>query len=173
MEISFRPLQRADFNQLQLWLSSPHVKAWWHDDLDAQEIEKKYGPRVDGSEATHVFIILFKGKDIGLIQYYLWDDYPSHATQLKADKNSAGIDLAIGDAQMVGQGLGSKIITEFLQQIVFLKTDAKSVITDPEEKNVQSLKAFAKAGFKPLRSVQLQDESYKRCVVGFNKNNAK
>lgn len=165
MDISFQPIKRSDFPQLENWLAEPHVKLWWHDELDAAAIEKKYGPRVDGTEPCHVFLIQYKRVPIGLIQYYLWSDYPKHATQLSAVENSAGIDLAIGNPQMVGRGLGSKIIREFLDQVVFKNPLVETVITDPEEKNVQSVRAFTKAGFQVVRSVRLANETNPRSVV--------
>ncbi len=95
-DFSFRPLNRQDFSILQKWLAEPHVREWWHDDLNAEEIEARYGPRVDGTEPTHVYIIIKDTKPIGIIQWYLWSDYPDHAAQLGADGTAAGIDLAIG-----------------------------------------------------------------------------
>lgn len=166
-DISFRPLERSDFPELEKWLAEPHVKRWWHDSLDASAIDAKYGPRVDGVEPSYVFIILFQKRAIGIIQYYLWSDYPKHGRQLGVDDNSAGIDLAIGDKHMTGQSLGPQIITEFLNQIVFTKTKVASVIADPEKNNIQSIKAFKKSGFQVLRDVQIEGEPYFRTVVGF------
>jgi hypothetical protein len=77
--ISFRPLERSDFPRLQKWLSAPHVAAWWNDHIDLGTVEAKYGPRVDGTEPTHVFVIEQEGRPIGWTQWYLWSDYPEHA----------------------------------------------------------------------------------------------
>jgi RimJ/RimL family protein N-acetyltransferase len=47
-----------------------------------------------------------------------------------------------------------------------LKTWAFStVITDPEERNLRSLRAFKKAGFTLTDTVQLAGENFKRQVV--------
>ena len=77
--ISFRPLQRSDFLVLQQWFVAPHIAAWWNERLDLASVEAKYGPRVDGTESTHVFVIEHEGDPIGWIQWYLWADYPEHA----------------------------------------------------------------------------------------------
>jgi aminoglycoside 6'-N-acetyltransferase len=53
---SFRPLSRSDFPLLQEWLGRAHVAAWWHERLDLTSVEVKYGPRVDGTEPTYVFV---------------------------------------------------------------------------------------------------------------------
>src|SRR5215475_10946901 len=77
--ISFRPLERSDFRLLQEWLAAPHVAVWWKECLDLASVEAKYGPRVDGTEPTHVFVVEQEGRPIGWIQWYLWADYPEHA----------------------------------------------------------------------------------------------
>jgi len=101
--ISFRPLERSDFPLLERWLSEPHVDAWWHEPLDLAGLEHKYGPRIDGIEPTHVFIIEHERQPIGWVQWYRWSDYPKHAAQFGAEPNAAGIDLAIGKVSALGQ----------------------------------------------------------------------
>ena len=125
----------------------------------------KYGPRVDGVEPTRVFVIEYTGRPIGWIQWYLWSDYPEHARQLRAELASAGIDLAIGELAMTGLGLGPVAIREFLRQIVFADPSVRPVITDPEESNFRSLRAFEKAGFTLANTIQLDGENFKRKIV--------
>lgn len=164
-DFKFRPITRADFPFIQKWLAEPHVKEWWHDDLDENGIESKYGPRADGTEPTHVYIILENTNPIGLIQWYLWSDYPAHAAQLGADQRAAGMDLAIGEKGSVGRGIGSAVITEFVRQIIFTASSANAVITDPEQQNSRSLRAFEKAGFTTTGTAQLKGEDFKRSIV--------
>jgi RimJ/RimL family protein N-acetyltransferase len=168
--VSFRPLRRSDFPLLQEWLSTPHVAAWWHEPLDLAGVEAKYGPRVDGAEPTHVFVIEYRGRPVGWIQWYLWSDYPEHALQLRADPASAGIDLAIGELAMTGLGLGPVAIRKFIGQIVFPDPRVGAVITDPEEHNHRSLRAFRKAGFTVTNTVQIAGENLKRRVVRMDRH---
>jgi aminoglycoside 6'-N-acetyltransferase len=163
--VSFRPLRRSDFPLLQQWLCAPHVAAWWHTSLDLPGVEAKYGPRVDGAEPTHVFVIEHCERPIGWIQWYRWSDYPEHARQLRADLAAAGIDLAIGDPAMTGLGLGPAAIREFLRRIVFRDPGVSAAIADPEEGNVRSLRAFKKAGFTMTNTVQLAGENFNRRVL--------
>jgi aminoglycoside 6'-N-acetyltransferase len=163
--LSFRPLGRSDFPLLEQWLSAPHVDAWWREGLDLAGVAEKFGPRVDGAEPTHVFVIEQDGRPIGWIQWYLWADYPAHALQLAAEPASAGMDLAIGELGMTGLGLGPAAIRAFLEQIVFRNASVSAVIADPEEKNLRSLRAFQKAGFRVTKTVQLVGENFKRRVV--------
>jgi aminoglycoside 6'-N-acetyltransferase len=163
--VSFRTLARSDFPLLQRWLSEPHVDAWWHDALDLVALEQKYGPRIDGIEPTHVFIIEYESRPIGWIQWYRWSDYPKHAAKLEAEPNTAGIDLAIGDVSVVGRGIGSGAIREFIVKLVSAEPGITAIVTDPEERNGRSCRAFEKAGFISVRTVELEGENVGRRVM--------
>ena len=163
--ISFRPLGRTDFPLLQEWLSTPHVAAWWNERLDLPGVEAKFGPPADGAEPIPVFVIEQEGRPIGWIQWYLWSDYPKHARQLGAEPTAAGIDLAIGELSMTGLGLGPATIREFVTQVVFSNSEVRAVVSDPEESNLRSLRAFEKAGFNVVRTVRLMGEECRRQVV--------
>jgi aminoglycoside 6'-N-acetyltransferase len=164
--ISFRSLSRSDFPLLQQWLGNPHVAAWWHQPLDLAGVEAMFGPRVDGIEPTHVFVIEYREQPVGWIQWYFWSDYVDHARQLGVEEpDSVGVDLAIGEEEMMGKGLGPSVIDKFLDQIVFIDPTVTSVFTDPEETNARSLRAFEKAGFTVVRKVKLSGETFQRNVV--------
>jgi aminoglycoside 6'-N-acetyltransferase len=138
---------------------------WWRERLDLAGVEAIYGPRVDGVEPTHVFVMQNDGRPVGWIQWYLWSNYPRHGGQLRAEHTAAGIDLAIGELAMTGLGLGPVAIREFLAQIVFANPCVTAVVADPEEGNFRSLRAFRKAGFTLTDAVQLSGENFERRVV--------
>jgi RimJ/RimL family protein N-acetyltransferase len=163
--VSFRALERSDFPLLQRWLSEPHVNAWWHDALDLAGLEQKYGRRIDGIEPTHVFIIEHESRPIGWIQWYRWSDYPKHAAKLQAEPNAAGIDLSIGEVSVVGKGIGSSAIREFILNVVSVEPGITAIVTDPEERNGRSCRAFEKAGFIPVRTVELEGENVRRRIM--------
>ena len=163
--LSFRALERSDFPLLKRWLSEPHVDAWWHEPLDLAGLEQKYGPRIDGVVATHVFIIQHEGQPIGWIQWYRWSDYPKHAAQLDAEPNAAGIDLSIGEVSLVGKGIGSIAIRQFILNVVSAEPGITAIVTDPEERNGRSCRAFEKAGFLALRTVELEGENIRRRIM--------
>ncbi|HEY0800938.1 MAG TPA: GNAT family N-acetyltransferase [Steroidobacteraceae bacterium] len=160
--IFFRPLTRVDFPLLQRWLVQPHVDPWWNQRLDNAGLEAKYGPRIDGLEPTHVFLIELNKRPVGWIQWYLWSDYPEHAEQLEAEVGTAGIDLAIGEPALVGLGLGPMVIATFLRRHIFAEPGISAVVTDIDSRNNRSLRAFCKVGFSITNSVQLRGEDFVR-----------
>jgi aminoglycoside 6'-N-acetyltransferase len=163
--ISFSPLERSDFPLLKKWLAAPHVAVWWNEHFDLASLEAKYGPGIDGSDPIHVYLIHFDDVPIGWIQWYRWRDFPKHAIQLGADHRSAGIDLAIGEIEMTGCGLGPAVIREFGTNYVFASGDLSAIVADPSVSNLNSLSAFKKAGFNIVSTVQLGGEAFKRHVV--------
>ena len=163
--ISFRPIGRSDFPILQKWLAAPHVAVWWNEHFDLASLEAKYGPWIDASEPIHAYLIQFEGAPIGWIQWYRWRDFPKHAIQLGADYGSAGIDLAIGEIEMTGRGLGPAVIREFGRSYIFANGDMGAIVADPSVSNLNSVSAFKKAGFNIVSTVQLVDEAFERHVV--------
>ena len=167
--ISFRELGRSDFPRLQKWLAAPHVAAWWNERFDLDSLEAKYGPVIDGHEPVHVYVIQRTDVPIGWIQWYRWRDFPEHASQLGADHMSAGIDLAIGEVEMTGRGLGPAIIWVFATNHIFVHDDVGAIVADPAASNERSVSAFRKAGFKIVNTVQLPDEAFERHIVRLEK----
>ena len=163
--LSFRELGRSDFPLLQKWLAAPHVAVWWNEPFDLASLEAKYGPAIDRNEPIHVYLIEGEGVPIGWIQWYRWRDFPEHATQVGADQMSAGIDLAIGEIEMTGRGLGPVIIREFATHYIFTNGDVCAIVADPSTRNARSVRAFRKAGFDVVDTVQLVDEAFERDIV--------
>ena len=162
---AFCSLKRSDFPLLQRWLAEPHVDAWWHQKLDLDGLEDRYGRCIDGKLPTYVFIILQDARPIGFIQWYRWRDYPDYAAPVDAGPDSAGIDLAIGELDMIGLGIGSRVIREFVERIVFAERGMTSVIADPAVENIRSVRAFEKAGFTATNVIQRKGENFERRVM--------
>ena len=69
--VGFRPLARADFPLMLHWHNTPHVREWWQlDPRTADEIEEKYGLRVDLPSLTRGHVMLYDGQPVGFIQEY-------------------------------------------------------------------------------------------------------
>jgi len=167
--VTFRPLDRSDFALLERWLREPHIYAWWRERLDLAGLEAKYGARIDGDEPTHVFVIEHAGRAVGWIQWYRWADYEAHAKKLGAAPHEAGVDLAIGEPEMIGVGLGPIVLQSFIRREVFAHPSVTAVVSDPEVLNVRSCRAFEKAGFQSSDAVVLDGETAARVIVRLNR----
>jgi aminoglycoside 6'-N-acetyltransferase len=114
---------------------------------------------------THVLIVEQETRPIGWIQWYRWSDYPTHAARLEAEPNAAGIDLAIGEASEIGKGIGSSAIRQFILNVVATEPGITAIVTDPEDRNGRSCRAFGKAGFIAVRTVELEGENVRRRIM--------
>lgn len=66
-----------------------------------------------------------------------------------------GIDLFIGEPEMIGRGHGSGIIRAFADRL--LTAGTPRVVTDPDPKNLRAVRASENAGFRKDRLVDTPD----------------
>lgn len=122
------------------------------------EIAAKYLPRIHREVPTDPYLILYTERPIGYIQTYRISDHPAYNQYVQADEHTAGLDLFIGEEEYIHRGLGSSILREFLQQVVFAQDWAESCVVGPEQDNRIAIRAYEKVGFRYWKMVQIPDE---------------
>ncbi len=149
--LQFRPMTREDIPLFAQWLQTEHVARWWRNPLDLEDVERKYGPRADGTDPTKMYIVEGPEKPIGMIWFHLLSDERKWAEDNREAVPNAtgvgGIDYIIGDANFIGRGVGTFMIKTFVQKIFNEHPDVRSIISDPQQENIASWKALEKAGF--------------------------
>ena len=151
MRIEFRPLAESDLVTLEEWLRRDHIAPWWRDDIGESLAE--YRGAIEGREPTDHFLIVVDGRDVGMIQTYLVSDYPEWEEVVQVGPGVAGVDLLIADPELVGRGLGARVLAQFADEIVFARAETQAVVATPEAANRRSWRAFEKAGFRHVRDV--------------------
>ena len=153
--ITFRPVQHEDIPDLHRWRNEPHVLQWWYEDDDSEPtlevVAKNYGPDYDDKE--HRYIIERDGRSIGYIQMYLLSDWPDYAKLIQEE--GAGIDLFIGEPDLINKGIGTEVIDRFVEDVVFADASIAQCVIDPEIRNRAAIRAYEKAGFSPRRTVEV------------------
>lgn len=153
--ISFRLATREDFPLLHRWLINPQVQAWWRSDTHTiDDVEREYGPQVDGSDATRSFLILVAGQPTGMIQCYRHADYPDWQAAVGVP-SAAGTDYLIGEDGQRGRGIGSAAIATFTAVVFGLYPEVDSIVSVPQRDNRASCRALEKAGFTLLYEGEL------------------
>ena len=145
-EINFRPLGRADLARLSQWLAAPHVAAWWREDPELEAVEARYGPCIDGTDPTELFVVELDGRPVGMAQRYLVADYPSWSDALRLG-DAAGIDYLIGVEELTGMGLGGRIISEFTDLTFDRYRNVAQIAVAVQQANRASWRALEKAGY--------------------------
>ena len=146
--IEFRPLEERDLPVLREWLGRPHVRRWWGDPID-EEMEKRLQ-----RDATAEYIIVVDGHSVGMIQTYLVTDHPEWGAIVGKEPGLAGADLLIGEEELIGRGLGPRVIEQFARDVVFARSETTALVATVEEGNRRSWRAFEKAGFRHVRDVE-------------------
>jgi aminoglycoside 6'-N-acetyltransferase len=150
--IEFPPLTEEDLPLVADWLGREHVVPWWRDSIEESSAE--YRAAMEGRDPTDHYLIVVDSRPIGMIQTYLASDYPEWEDIVQVGDGVAGVDLMIGEADLVGRGLGPRILAEFARDVVFADPAISAVVATPEEPNRASWRAFEKAGFHHVRDVQ-------------------
>lgn len=169
--IRFRSLREADLPRLYDWLRASHVREWWDTPASVEDVKAKYLPRIQGKKGAseskteesgspgdgggdvvdHApFVILYEDAPIGYIQ-----TYPVRVGEWGglAPSDAIGLDLFIGDPAYVHRGLGPKILTRFLHEIVFASSRIAGCFVDPVAHNRTAIRAFEKAGFRHIKTI--------------------
>lgn len=149
--ITFRPLSVADLPQLASWLGAPHVAEWWGDEpTDPESVEREYGPRAEGQQHVHMVIAELDGRPFGWLQWYRLGDEPEYALELDLDPAAVGIDMSIGEPDLVGRGLGRRTLRGLIEQVVRpAAPDLTDVFIDPDPANERAIRCYRAVGFVP------------------------
>jgi aminoglycoside 6'-N-acetyltransferase len=159
-EVTFRRLTDADLPLLHRWLNEPGVVRWWEgDDVSWEGVVRDYGP--DNPDPVEHWVACVDGHEVGWIQCYAAADEPEEAQpwwDLGVDHTAAGIDYLVGEPDRRGGGLGTTMISEFVEQVVFGQHPAwTQACAAPHVDNRASWRALERAGF---RFVGLVDEAH-------------
>jgi aminoglycoside 6'-N-acetyltransferase len=145
----FRPMTTSDLPLVRRWLAAPHVVQWWGDPSEQYDL-------VSGDldePAMDQFIVSESDSDFGYLQCYdltAWNSgFGEHPT------GTRGIDLFIGEPDMIERGHGSAFIRAFVDEC--LRNGAPRIVTDPDPANTRAVRAYEKAGFEKAGMVDTPD----------------
>jgi len=150
--IAFEPLRKEDLPLLREWLGREHVRPWWRDDLE--ESLREYEQAIAGLDPTDHYLILVEDRPVGMIETYLVEDHPEWKAIVQVGAGVAGVDLLIGEPDLIGAGLGPRVLAEFAEKVVFARPETHACIAAVDEANRRSWRAFEKAGFGYVRDVE-------------------
>jgi len=163
--IAFRRLAVEDMQQLYLWLTRPHVAKWYSPAPSSfAEMVAKYAPRTDEGHVVKSYIVNVDRADCGYIQTYPVAAFDDYARALQCAEGAASVDLFIADAWRLDRGLGTSLVRQFVDEVVFGTNHASECVASPAEGNLASIRAFEKAGFTRWKVIRMEG-SEAECVM--------
>jgi aminoglycoside 6'-N-acetyltransferase len=150
--IEFQPLRKDDLPLLRGWLKGAHVRPWWRDSLDHSIAE--YEKAIDGLDPSDHYLIVVDGRPVGMIETYLVSDHPEWEEIIQVGEGVAGVDLLIGEEELIGRGLGPRALEAFTRNVAFADPGTHACVAAVDEENRRSWRAFEKAGFRYVRDVE-------------------
>lgn len=146
-----------DYWLLVRWRAEPHVHDWWDPDDPAptyEEIVEEYAPSVRGDEKTAACIIEVDGRPAGYLQFYRWLPYLEEdpTIDVGADADTYGIDIHIGEPDLIDQGVGSRAV-DLVCRHLERNLGASWIALTTEVANHRAQRAYEKVGFVKVRQV--------------------
>jgi len=155
-------MAHGDLADLSHWLAQPHVARFWCEPSEPDAVLERYGPSLDGTDPTELFIVQLAGRPIGMVQRYLLADIPEWASTLDptgaVDRAAAGIDYLIGDPAMVGRGIGSAAIDLLSAGIFERYPEVGMIVVAVQQENLASWRALERTGYRRLWAGQLDSD---------------
>jgi len=153
MTIAFRRMTADDLRLMHEWLQREHVRKWWSKRETYEDVVEHYLPAIEGSKPTDLYVILVNDRPAGFIQTYDVSDHPEYRELVDVEDGVAGVDLFLAEEVATGRGLGSKVLVDFVRDVVFSVPATHACIADPDAENRASIRAFEKAGFRAVREL--------------------
>lgn len=145
------PVTADHYPLLRAWLRAPHMREWWG---DPDEELGYIRDMVDGKDTTRPFLFAVDETPIGYIQYWFIAHHQNaqwivdHPWLQELPSDSVGVDLSIGSSEYLSRGFGSAALASFVSD---LRADGyDTIIIDPDPANARAVRAYEKAGFKPI-----------------------
>lgn len=149
--ITFVPLGVEHVPLMRRWLQQAHWRQWWGDpDLELSYIVDM----IEGRDTTEPYIFALDGEPLGYIQVWYVGEHQTemwiadHPWLAELPSDAVGVDLSLGPAERLSQGIGSAVLRAFCERL--LARGHRTIVIDPDPANTRAVRAYAKAGFGPV-----------------------
>ncbi|MER6916101.1 GNAT family N-acetyltransferase [Streptomyces sp. NPDC000594] len=163
MTITWRRLDVSDFPQLREWLLRPHVARWWNHETSPEAVARDFGPAARGEEPSEDFLVAVDGTPVALVQRCWIADYPQYigdlAAQAEVPEKAMTVDYLIGDPELTGRGLGTRIIRAIVAATWTDHPEARSIVVPVHSANRASWRVLEKAGLHRYAEASLEPDN--------------
>ena len=150
MALTLRPATLADAPLFDQWDRQPHVIAATSDEPDAikafENVDWAEEIR-DADPASAYFVAEVDGRPIGAMQVIDPARESTHYWGEDCPENLAAMDIWIGEADCLGKGYGTQMMTIAINR-AFADPRVSAVIIDPLASNTNAHRFYQRLGFK-------------------------
>lgn len=135
-----------DYKLLENWYQEEEIYSNFEQrKLNYKEIKEKYYPRTLKTAKIPVYMIEYKDKPVGIIQYKLVEEEDKKLYKLTCN-NIYEIDIFIGELKEHNKGIGSKAIN-ILSNLLKKEKNAELLVMCPLENNINAINCYEKCDF--------------------------
>lgn len=152
---SLKPLKdnKETYELLHKWYKEKEVYSSFEQrPLSYDEIVKKYKPRTKENSFIKVFMIEYKNKPIGIVQYKKLKNEDLKLYKINKD-NVYEIDIFIGNKKYRNKGIGKFAIDDVLN----ILNGNSAFVMLPFKDNLRAINCYKKCGFKESKELTLKD----------------
>ncbi|MFI5428165.1 GNAT family N-acetyltransferase [Aeromicrobium sp. UC242_57] len=155
---TFRRLADDDVPALVTWMAAEHAQPWFGDEPRSADLARQhYAAELAGTSATRMWVVTYRGRDIGYVQDYPVVAYDDYAVRVQ-DLAAIAFDYLIGEPDLVDRGLGTAMITTYCREVLCRDyPEAPRFVASPDVRNARSIRVLEKCGF--TQGLWIQPES--------------
>lgn len=147
-DVNIRLLKNTaeDYKLLEKWYQEEEIYSSFEQrKLNYKEIKEKYYPRTLKTAKVPVYMIEYKKRPVGIIQYKLVDNEDKELYHLKGNYIYE-IDVFIGELNEHNKGIGSSAINK-LSKFLYQEKNAELLVMCPLKNNQIAINCYKKCGF--------------------------
>ena len=153
---SLRPVDPpGDLELLHEWMNDPETALYWELDGPVGRVAAHLREQAR-LPYTAAYVGVLNGLPMSYWELYRADLDPLLAGRYPAQAGDAGIHLLVGPAGQRGRGIGSALLGDTARRALAAFPQASRVLAEPDVRNVRSVRAFVRAGFRHAAEIDLE-----------------
>lgn len=154
---TLRPVEPAtDAALVHAWMNDPEVARFWELAEPAGRIARYLREQAE-SRHSAPYLGCLDGTPMSYWELYRADLDPL-AGHYPAEPHDAGVHLLLGPPAFRGRGLGAALLRAVFDHQLAFDPRTERVVAEPDVRNVRSIRAFERAGFRRARDLSLPDK---------------
>lgn len=146
----------TDLAVLHTWMHDPEVARFWAMAVPRPQLAAYLRAQIDASHTTP-YLGCLDGTPISYWEVYRADLDPLRH-HYPARPRDIGVHLLLGPAERRGRGLGARLLRAVTDWQLATQPYTERVVAEPDVRNVRSVRAFARAGFRHAGDIELPDK---------------